>query len=327
MNTGPQRKREVGRLEAVRPVVNFANRMSTFPGQTWGPRTIPDWQLVYVLEGRAQLQIGGESYLLHPHDCAYYGPGDVHRLTADDIQPFLFSSIHFRWDEVSPEPVHPVSGIMEVRETLLQEVCSVDILEMEGEEKVVMPTVAAYSGLDEIFFQIVREYRAEAPGYAVCLRALMLQLLALMVRQIAHRSPPEDARMKAAPALQAMRENPDRLWPSRELAELCGYHPTYFAQIFRQATGMSPRHYQMLERIERAKRLLLQRRSVENIAADLGYASIQYFSLCERASRMIRPHSSTGMCAVSTVMSGFSGSSYGEPKPVNWAIEPAIAFL
>jgi AraC-like DNA-binding protein len=129
-----------------------------------------------------------------------------------------------------------------------------------------------------LFLEIVREYQDAAQGYAVGLRGLMLQLLTHLVREILRKDPPEAVRAKFAPALRALAEQPERLFTSTELASMCGYHPTYFAHVFRQATGVTPRHFQIRQRLERAKHLLATRTSVETVAEQLGYATVHYFS-------------------------------------------------
>jgi len=48
----------VGFLSTLKPTVNFANKMATERGQSWGPRTISDCQLIFVVSGKAILTLG-----------------------------------------------------------------------------------------------------------------------------------------------------------------------------------------------------------------------------------------------------------------------------
>ncbi len=64
-----------------------------------------------------------------------------------------------------------------------------------------------------------------------------------------------------------------------DLAALVGMSPHYFAQLFRQSTGQSPHQYMLAQRIERAKRLLRNRRlSALDVAVLLGFADAGHFS-------------------------------------------------
>jgi AraC family transcriptional regulator len=64
-----------------------------------------------------------------------------------------------------------------------------------------------------------------------------------------------------------------------ELAALAGMSPHYFAQLFRQSTGQTPHRYVLLQRVERAKRLLRNGRlSALEIGLTLGFADASHFS-------------------------------------------------
>lgn len=52
----------------------------------------------------------------------------------------------------------------------------------------------------------------------------------------------------------------------------------YFANLFKRETGVTFNHYVTQERLERAKKLLVQNVPVQDIAAELGYEHRRYFS-------------------------------------------------
>jgi quercetin dioxygenase-like cupin family protein len=45
---------------------------------------------VYVLHGRARLEMGGETYMLHEGDVVYISPHEVHQFFAVGLDPFGF---------------------------------------------------------------------------------------------------------------------------------------------------------------------------------------------------------------------------------------------
>ena len=64
-----------------------------------------------------------------------------------------------------------------------------------------------------------------------------------------------------------------------DLAERCGYSENYFRQVFRESVGMAPNAYINQRKIAKAKELMLySERNVTQIAEQLGYQSIHYFS-------------------------------------------------
>ena len=64
-----------------------------------------------------------------------------------------------------------------------------------------------------------------------------------------------------------------------ELARQAGYSLSRFKVRFKEETGMSPRHYIVLKKIEAAQqRLLAGSEPISEIAGDLGFPTSQYFA-------------------------------------------------
>ena len=63
------------------------------------------------------------------------------------------------------------------------------------------------------------------------------------------------------------------------LAALVSMSPFHFARCFKQTTGVTPHHFVMRERVQRARELLVaEKRPIGEIAMDLGFASQSHFS-------------------------------------------------
>ena len=117
------------------------------------------------------------------------------------------------------------------------------------------------------------------PGYAFMLRGLLYQLLSEMLRGLLHRQGSSTSqRKKIAAVLDAMTKEPNRSWTAKEMAQIGGYHPTYFAALFKEVVGYAPKRYLVLERIRLAKGLLLELDAIEAVAEQLNYSSVHYFS-------------------------------------------------
>ncbi|OPY98804.1 hypothetical protein A5906_29945 [Bradyrhizobium sacchari] len=79
--------------------------------------------------------------------------------------------------------------------------------------------------------------------------------------------------------IKAAIESTDTPWTLEAMAALIGMSPGRFCKRFRAATGLPPHRWQMLQRIERAKRLLDDRNlTLTDIAYACGYASSAHFS-------------------------------------------------
>ncbi|MDG0813424.1 AraC family transcriptional regulator [Cohnella rhizosphaerae] len=276
-------------LASIRPIVHFAERAAYERIFVWGPRVNPDCQLLFVLFGRAELTLGPHRYSLSPGSCAFYGSGSPHRIETAANAPAGFYSIHFDWDGDAPVSVHPASAIRACAGPE-REAPPVEyrIDAGGGRSPLLLANVLHAPELEPLFRPIVEEYREQRPGCEAAMRGGMTALLVALVRRQLQERPDPTAR-RIAPALAAIAREPARSWSSRELAQLCGYHPTYFAEIFREATGLSPKAYAMRERIACAKRLLLTGERITEIAQSLGYGDVHYFSRSFREATGLTP--------------------------------------
>ncbi len=92
------------------------------------------------------------------------------------------------------------------------------------------------------------------------------------------------------PALDALSLRYREEIKSEELAALCAVSTTHFRRLFRRLYGMTPTEYRNRLRIERAKRLLYTGgRSVGEIAEEVGFESIFYFSRVFKAETGVSP--------------------------------------
>lgn len=263
-------------MDKIAPAVNFAMRQIVEADESWGVRIIPDCQILNVVAGCAELTIGGKTYAIKPGQCVYYGP---------ECQTFLktterteFYSIHFDWNRESPEPVHPGFGITFYDNWPPSGAPDLPVLTAGTANQLSIPTLFEVAGIEAIWARIVKEYNEEQPGYSTAMRALMLQALTVIFRNLYNGSRADRPNSNIEPAIQAMQLQPDRNWSVAELASLCGYHPIHFSKLFKQETGMTPKPFIIRERIKSAKQALLRGEKMEPLALRLGFKSVHYFS-------------------------------------------------
>ncbi|TDQ40769.1 AraC family transcriptional regulator [Aureibacillus halotolerans] len=267
----------LGPLTTICPTVNYANQMTVPAGTIWGPRIIPDCQLLYVLSGQTTVRLGPQKYTLRAGNTIFYGADSPHHIEATHTDASSFVSLHFDWDCPSFDPVHPGDGICECPESALDQHPKAYVVDLYDSGKMAFPHVIEMPGLESLFIQIAREFMFGRIGYEVIVRGMLSQLLAIILRYQANEGRSPEAHRKIAPALEAVKRQLHSSWDAKELASLCGYHPAYFATLFKEATGQSPKNYLIQERIRKAKLLLLDPGSIESVAEQLGYTSLHYF--------------------------------------------------
>ncbi|RMD78886.1 MAG: AraC family transcriptional regulator [Lentisphaerae bacterium] len=87
-----------------------------------------------------------------------------------------------------------------------------------------------------------------------------------------------------------IRQRPHHRFTLRELAAECGYHPDYFAKLFKRIMGISPGEYMIRSRLQEADSLLLfSNYTISQIAQILGYPDEFTFSHQFRSRRGISP--------------------------------------
>lgn len=270
----------LGELSLLQPTVHFIRITRSKPGQSWGPRTISDCHLIYMLSGEATAVVGDQKWRLQPEQCLFYGTDSVSEIVASESDPAAFYSLHFDWNAPTPAPMSEPQLLAGIRKSMHNDLGSPALtyqVHVPPHGLITIPHYFRFPGAEPILELIKREFDAQEPGFELALRGLMGRLIAVWVRlQIMHSELNEENK-KIAPALKAVEQQPEADWTIGALAELCGYHPHYFAEIFKEAVGMTPKAYLIGLRMKRAKLVLLEEETIEQAAFRMGYRSLHYF--------------------------------------------------
>lgn len=91
-------------------------------------------------------------------------------------------------------------------------------------------------------------------------------------------SNPENALSKIENLLELIKNNPEKWYDCRFMAEYCNMSEVHLRRIFKKETGMSPKLYIDNVKIKKASELLLKNFSVKNVSDILGYSDQFHFS-------------------------------------------------
>ena len=79
--------------------------------------------------------------------------------------------------------------------------------------------------------------------------------------------------------INAILQRPDASHSLEKLASIAGLAPTHFCRVFRKATGMTPHHYVIKTRLDKAQQMLHETdMSIAHIAEGLGFGSQSHFT-------------------------------------------------
>ncbi|TJY44483.1 AraC family transcriptional regulator [Cohnella pontilimi] len=239
--------------------VLFAGHSQTEPGHRMGPQVLNYYLVHTVLEGTGRFRCRDQTYDLRAGDSFFIFPGELHTYQADEDDPWRYRWIAFRGAHA--ERWLQTAGISPAKPVVV-----------EGEE---VPAKAAQA--------IEKRFRSgdwtsgwESEGW-------LRLAFASWGRTNRPSGPPvhHSAGASASQVDRAARWLEAQLTQSVSIAEMAkelGYHRTHLSKLFRKDMGMSPVRYLQKIRMERAKLLLREPLTVEQVAASVGYADPLYFS-------------------------------------------------
>lgn len=157
-------------------------------------------------------------------------------------------------------------------------------------------------GFDEemvgLYRKILEVSNSERPGYQQLLSGILIHLLAyLFYRERDKNWKDKEVLTKIDKARLIIREKINTTISPEELAASLNMSYTWFRRMFRQYTGLAPAQYIAQLKIQKAKELLsITTKTIKEIALDLGYESIDYFSTQFRKQTGQTPTQFRAMC-------------------------------
>lgn len=157
-----------------------------------------------------------------------------------------------------------------------------ETLEEDALERLGLPDVCPARdpvGALELFSRMASCWQAREPGYRMVCRALLLRLIAMMVRDHSQEalSGVHGGRLEAAVRLMRARLN-DPALHIEELAAEAYLSAVQFRRVFREFYGCAPSEYLVRLRLERACDLLrAEGYSMAETAELCGFSSVYYF--------------------------------------------------
>ncbi|OCT15493.1 hypothetical protein A8709_15570 [Paenibacillus pectinilyticus] len=226
-----------------------------------------------VAGGKGTVSTGGTTYPVKKGDLIYFSPEVSHSFYANpdhplstynlycDLWNFKMSNIqHLVWDEsdFNRDMLTPIEPCPEL-----------DVL------PVVTP-IQHHAALGDLFIHTVMQAGKKEP-YSERIVSHLLQAFLLDLVQIAAKSAFTDYRI--IPIIERMDKEANASRSYEDWMAACGLRKTQFHELFKQATGISPKAYwtkAIMRHVEAA--LWESNRSITAIAEDFGYSSVHHFT-------------------------------------------------
>ena len=227
----------------------------------------------YILDGKFDWVINGESYTLYPTDLAIILPGQ--ELYAEkgylEIGSLYWLNLHLniqntesknslgKWSNISSPEFISIKKILFLNS---------------------VPVVSRLQDAGSIFSQLRNELFNQEIGYVTRVNHLLDELLILITRKLTQQNISQrDFPQTFLKLEEALRKDLSHHWTVEEMAALVGLGTTAFSDKVKSFTGFSPMSYLINIRISEAIKLLKKPEAhVTNIALETGFYSSQHFA-------------------------------------------------
>jgi AraC-like DNA-binding protein len=241
-------------------VVLFGGNAQTAPNHRVGLQVL-DYHLVhYVVSGKGSFQCLGREYKLHAGDSFFIFPGELAGYASDDKDPWNYRWIGFKGTHV--DQILSNIGISAHR-----------------------PTIGpnANRRIPVLYHQIQQTLQQADPNCDLQAGAYIRLLLAeysanRIDPQISRENAPSEIELQIERAIRWLTLQYSQPISIEDMAQTLGYHRTHLSKMFKQHTGVSPMNFLLKIRMERAKLLLNQPLTIEQIASSVGFSDALYFS-------------------------------------------------
>ncbi|MBO9607412.1 MAG: AraC family transcriptional regulator [Paenibacillaceae bacterium] len=271
-----RRKAEYGELA---PSIHWAQVHSRSPDEIVAMRRIYDFELLYVLQGEADVSIAGASHVAQAGSLVYLPSGVPHRVQVTSAPCARFLGVHFDYfDDLDVQADEDI--IVNEQQLQPEHYCAEPLLPdadafFDAHVRLTDPQAASLMEF------IIREFNERKEGFEIVCKGVLLQLFALL-----RRSRAEERRQPhpkyGEPVLQLVREMENDItqpWPVKRIAARLNVELSYAAKLFKGVTGMTPSRYIQYVRHQEAKRLLRETElKIEAVGRHVGYDDLHYFS-------------------------------------------------
>lgn len=224
-------------------------------------------EISYVISGECDFYTGNQVFHAKKGDVHVIGPGVTHKIEAGTENDFrmAYMGFHFKDTETMQEAkAFFERGAMVLKNDKLQLKSTFEsiLFELHLNRVYSKEILSAYAA--ELLIRVYRLFHTEAyaePGQP----SNEFRRNYIMGQAAFH-------------ALRYIDNNVEDVESVQQVANQLKYNPTYLSRVFSSQTGVALSDYIKAKKVERAKELLKQDVSVDEVAQRLGYSTTQSFS-------------------------------------------------
>ncbi len=250
-----------------------AKKMNSVQLNSLRTETSDSVRFYYILEGKHDWLIDGNTYQLFPGDVALILPQQSFGGTKEFLDIGTICWLNLRIEITAKDNKIDFGRWSHLSETEKRTMAKV--LQLNT-----IPVLSSIKEAGDVIFAIQNEITTQEIGFATRVNHLLDYLLILIVRQLSKQNNSRrDFPQTFMKLEQALRQNLPHQWTVEEMAAMVGLGTTAFSEKVKKYTGFPPLHYLINIRISEAIKLLKQENiNLTDIALDVGFYSSQHFS-------------------------------------------------
>lgn len=260
----------------VVPPSRFENKKMFIP-----ERVIFDYELLFVKSGKAIVRIEDRIYEAKPNDLFVFKPKQRHSIELVGDETFIQPHIHFDLIAQPDSPdvfvsFKPLEKMTEYERTLFREDITDSFLSPFPDCVHLQNTYL----IEQMIFEIIQKYESRQPYAQILLQGLFMRLWYYLLQEIRSESSRElpNKELLLDEIKLYLEQTTDQVITMDQLADRFHINKYYISRLFKDAYQISPIQYHTRQRIQHAVKLLyLTNMSVTEIAAAVGYNSVQNF--------------------------------------------------
>lgn len=279
--------------QTLSPFVRVAMDHWLHPGTYVDTRMIWDYELLFLKHGELLVTIEDETYRGSAGDIFLFKPKQTHSIHVYGEQPVEQPHVHFDLIQTSRSEQIPISfKTYEQMDPIEKTWFCEDLLSGPDLNLPNLIRLKDTTLFEEKLFEIIQEFQVKSPYYKLRLKALILELLVIVLREVEWQKTIEDSQSikLLIEVQQYIQSNATRDMTLDELSKHFHLNKHYLIGLFKKAFCVTPIKYHQNLRIDRAKNLLqFSKLSIQEISDALGYPSIHAFSRAFKNSEHVSP--------------------------------------
>ena len=233
------------------------------------------YEISCFFEGEAVYHITDKKFVIQAGSIVFIQAGLMHTVGLDIRKPLLSASIYFMPELICYTGVNPWENSY-----LLPFICS------NGSKPPMLQQKDLDFSLWQYILDMYREYCDAGDFYQLALKNqlcdFLLKALKAMKRtnMIPRKQFPPYKIKRLRPLLEYIQHHYAQPVTLIHLADMACMNTSYFCRYFKQVIGLSPIHYILRYRIDKAKEMLLNTScSITEVSSQVGFSSQSYFNL------------------------------------------------